>query len=72
VPILVPPAILSILIALIMADDKKRPKLWLGVDLLLTSLLFLLLGQWPIGIQVALSLPGALILLGCILGIMDW
>jgi hypothetical protein len=73
-PMLLPSAILSILIAMAIADKTKRPKIWLGIDLLLTSILLMLLVPFfgAAEIKVAISLPGILIIFGCILGIIDW
>ena len=64
------PSALSISMAIAIANKKKRPKIWLGMDLLLTSVLLVLLV--PPGTNLAAFLPGGLIILGCILGIMDW
>jgi hypothetical protein len=73
-PILLPPAILSILIGMAIADKTQRPKIWLGIDLLMTSILLMLIVSFfgAVEIKLAISLPGILILFGCILGIMDW
>jgi hypothetical protein len=73
-PLLVPPAVLSIIIALTMMDKLKRPKIPLAIDLFLTSILLILLIPFfgSSQIQPAIFLPGILIVLGCVLGIMNW
>lgn len=64
-----PSAILSMLIAIEMADGAQRPKVWLGADLLLTAIILMLdLKLFALGT----ALPSILIIFGCILGIMDW
>lgn len=65
-----PSAVLSILIAIAMADKTRRPKMLLVTDLLITSILLgAAFGQTY---QLAILLPDALIIFGCVLGIMDW
>lgn len=72
--IFLPSAILSILMAMAVADKKQRPKLWLGIDMVVTFILSitLLLFLGAIQIKLAIFLPNLLIMLGCILGIMNW
>jgi len=69
-PIFLPSVILSILIAAMIADKKQRPKIWLGIDLLITLIPSIL--TVPLASEFAIFLPGALIIFGCVLGIMDW
>lgn len=72
-PMLLPPAILSILIAITAAGDKRRPKFRLGIDLLLTVfLLMALVSLFGAQVRFGIFLPSVLIIFGCILGIMDW
>jgi hypothetical protein len=73
-PVFLPCAIMSILIAMIMFDKLKRPKILLGIDLLLSAIPFILIVTSLVGAQIELAafLPGALIIFGCVLGIMDW
>src|ERR1700733_10152670 len=72
--IFLPPAILSILIAIIMSNKTKRPKFWLALDILLTIVLFIVVVPVNGSSQINLGvfLPGLLIILGCVLGIMNW
>ena len=65
-PIFLPSAIVSILIAIKIADKTQRPKIWLGIDLLLGFIPLISLGP------VLGNLPDVLIIFGCILGIMSW
>ena len=72
--IFLPIAILSIVLMLAVRDIKKRPKIWLGLDLLLTvvlSVLFVMSFGSSLR-RLTLLLPNALIILGCVLGIMNW
>ncbi|MGD0728773.1 MAG: hypothetical protein ABR981_01720 [Candidatus Micrarchaeaceae archaeon] len=71
---LLPSAVLSILIAILMMDKTKRPKIWLGIDLILTCILLIFLVPFlgTSRIELASFLPGVLIILGCIIGIMNW
>jgi hypothetical protein len=73
-PIFLPSTILSLLMTMTMVHKKKRPKVWLGIDLLLTfiSLIFGVSFFGMTGIDLAVFLSGILIIFGCILGIMDW
>lgn len=72
--ILLPSSALSILMAIMMADRAQRPKTWLAIDLLVTFILLILLVPFlgTASIKLGAFLPGTLIILGCILGIMDW
>lgn len=72
-PIFLPSAVLSVSIAISKFDNVKRPKIWLAVDLILTIALIiavLFYGRFPI--EFGTLLPDALIIFGCILGIMNW
>ncbi len=71
--VFLPSAILSILIAIAILGKTRRPKIWLGADLLLTIILLIIL-VWSLGAnQISLSfLPDVLLVLGCVLGIMNW
>lgn len=73
-PVLLPPAALSLLMALIIADKMHRPRVWMGIDLLLTLILAMVLVPLlgTAGINSAIFLPDALIIFSCILGIMKW
>jgi hypothetical protein len=72
--VFLPPAILSLVIAVAIVNRKQRPKIWLGLDLLLTFILliFFVPPFLTNPIRLAISLPGILIILGCILAIMNW
>jgi hypothetical protein len=73
-PLFVPSAALSLLVAAPMVGKLKRPKIWLNADLLVT-LISLVLPEvyYPVaGANPGIFLPGILIVLGCVLGIMDW
>jgi hypothetical protein len=73
-PIFLPPAILSLLIAVAVGDKLKRPKLLLAMDLIITVVLLALFVPY-FGTtlrEITILLPGALIVLGCILGICNW
>jgi hypothetical protein len=73
-PLFLPPAILSVLIAVASMNRVKRFKIGLVVDLILTFgllMIFVPSVGTPLA-ELAASLPGALIVLGCILGICDW
>ena len=69
-----PSAALSILMAIAIMDNTNRPKLWLAIDTLLAAIPLILLVPYFGAPQTnpAILLPSALIILGCILGIMDW
>lgn len=71
-PIFLPPAILSILLMAIVADGKRRPRIWLAGDLVLTTALLLSLIPFAGEASPGIFLPGALIIFGCILGVMNW
>jgi len=71
--IFLPSALLSVLIAMAVADKTHRPRLWLGTDLLLSFILLIFFVHffWA-KIRLALLPPTILIILGCIIGIMNW
>ena len=73
-PVFLPQAILSVLMAIAMMGKKKRPKVWLGADLVFTLVLSVLLlsSYGAAGINFGIFLPNLLILSGCVLGIMNW
>lgn len=73
-PIFLPSAILSILMAIIIADRKQRPKFWLGIDLLLALVPLVMFAPsfLMVPMELAILLPSAMIIFGCILGIMNW
>ncbi|MDE1861261.1 MAG: hypothetical protein KGH72_06125 [Candidatus Micrarchaeota archaeon] len=73
-PILLPPTILSIVMAIAMAGTVKRPRIWLSIDLILTAflLLFFLPPTGSVATSLAIWLPDLLIIFGCILGVMKW
>ena len=73
-PLFLPPAILSILITVTAVNKLKRFKIGLAIDLLLTcGLLVLFVPAFGTPLkELTASLPGALIILGCILGICNW
>ncbi len=68
--ILLPSLILTLLIAVAMADKKQRPKRLLGIDILGTIAPAIVVVSSVS--QLAIFLPSALIIFGCVLGIMDW
>jgi hypothetical protein len=70
-PMLLPSAILSVLIAVTAANKTLRPKIWLWVDLLLAAVPVVYYVLFP-SMPWAIFLPNALIIFGCVLGIMDW
>jgi hypothetical protein len=74
ITIFLPPAILSVLIAVAIAGKTHRPKIWLGIDLIVTFITLLLIESLSgsYAVRMAISIPNLLITLGCILGIMDW
>jgi hypothetical protein len=69
-PIFLPSVALSLLIVVMIANRKSRPKIWLGADLLaaFVPLMFSL----SFTLKLAIFLPSALIIFGCFLGIMNW
>lgn len=73
-PLFLPPAIASILIPLTVAGKLKRYKIPLAIDLLLTlGLLIIFVPSFgTVATELTASLPGALIIFGCILGICNW
>ena len=72
--VFLPPAVLSILLMIAVADSMKRPRLFIGIDLLLTlALLVFLTPHFGTTLrELAALLPEALIIFGCILGVMKW
>ncbi len=73
-PLLLPPAILSILVAISMIGKKKRPKVLLAIDLVVSLSLLVLLAltsRTSLG-ELTLLLPDCMIVLGCVLGLMNW
>ncbi len=73
-PIFLPTVVLSLLIAVAVGEKLKRPKLLLGIDLVITLvLLALFVPHFGTFLrEITILLPGALIVLGCILGICNW
>jgi hypothetical protein len=69
-----PPAILSLVIAMVMFGNKRRPKILLGADLLISiallALLVLSFGTSPR--ELPALIPDAMIIFGCILGVCNW
>ena len=73
-PLFLPPAVLSLLLVIAIADSKKRPKMLLGIDAFLTCALLISLLP-PLGStlkEITVLLPAAMLVFGCILGIMNW
>ena len=69
-PIFLPSVILSMIIALAIADKKQRPRIWLGIDLIATLVPMIIFAASVS--QLAIFLPSALVIFGCVLGIMKW
>lgn len=73
-PIFLPPAVLSVVIMASVAEELKRPKMWLGMDLIMTLLLLLFfVPSFGSALrEITILLPGLLIIFGCMLGICNW